>query len=263
MNHLKDVLRGARGELLALGPAAIGATVGLQSDVRLLANSGLDFVLFDTQHSPFEIKELAPAIAQTHGTGASPIVRVGDNRPELICYALDAGAKGIIVPMVNSADEAERMIRACKYHPDGVRSNAGRRGDWGEFDSYREYMDTVNQELVIIPMIETTEALEHIDEILEVPGIDVLLVGPSDLSIALDVPLDYENPKYIDSLDIIVSACRRHSVTPGMYFIPEQMEPSFFIEKGFGFCTVSWTEWATQGIQRGLEPLRGLYPAIQ
>ena len=255
MNHLKEVLRGFRGEYLAPGGPAIGATVSPQSEVNFLARSGLNFLLFDTQHSPVELKDLGPAIAQTRGAGASPVVRVGDNRPELICYALDAGAKGIIVPMVNNAEEAARMVRACKYHPDGIRSNAGIRGDWGEFGSHREYMDAVNEQLVIIPMIETVEAIEQIDEILDVPGIDVLLVGPSDLSIALDVPLDYENPKYIDALDLIVSACRRHAVTPGMYFIPPGMDPRFFVQKGFGFFTVPWTDWATQGIKAGLEEL--------
>ncbi len=260
MNHLKDVVRVIRGETLAPGPAAIGTTVGPQSEVRFLAGAGFDFLLFDTQHASVDIKDLGPAIAQTRGTGASPVVRVGDNRPELICYALDAGAKGIIVPMVNTAEEADRMVRACKYHPAGIRSNSGIRGEWGEFDSYRAFMDAVNDELVIIPMIETIEAMEQIDEILDVPGIDVLLVGPSDLSIALDVPLEYDHPRYIEALDAIAAACRRHGVVPGMYFIPPGMEPAFFIQKGFRLFTVPWAEWATQGIQSGLGSLRSAKP---
>jgi 4-hydroxy-2-oxoheptanedioate aldolase len=82
-------------------------------------------------------------------------------------------------------------VRACRYFPLGNRSNAGVRGEWGEFKNYRDYLDTVNNELVIVPMIETNQSLENLDAIASVPGVDVLLIGPSDLSIELGVPLDY------------------------------------------------------------------------
>ena len=83
-------------------------------------------------------------------------------------------------------------MRACRYYPAGNRSNAGARGEWGEFKAYRDYMDAVNDRVVIAPMIETNQSLEDLDAIASVPGVDVLLVGPSDLSIELGVPLDYK-----------------------------------------------------------------------
>ena len=101
------------------------------------------------------------------GTKAAPIIRVSANRADLICFALDAGARGIIVPMVNTKEEAIAMVRACKYSPLGDRSNAGVRGEWGETKDYRSYLDRVNEELVIIPMIETQQAIDNIDEILK------------------------------------------------------------------------------------------------
>ena len=122
----------------------------------------------------------------------------------------------------------------------------------GEFSNYRDYLNTVNNQLVIIPMIETTEAMDNIDEILSVPGIDVLLVGPSDLSIALEVPLDYRSEAYQVGLDKIAAACKNHGVVPGMYFIPPGMDPNFYVEKGFKFFTVRWNEWAITGVQSGL-----------
>ncbi len=235
----------------------MGTTAGASSDVRFVANAGFDFVLFDTQHSTNDIKGLVRAVGGTRGTDASPIVRVGDLRPDQICYALDIGAKGIVVPMVNTREEAANMVNWCKYPFAGARSSAGMRGEWGEFSSYREYMDAVNEQLLIIPMIETQQALDGIEDILSVDGIDVLLVGPSDLSINIDVPLDYTNPKYHAALDRIAAACKQVGVAPGMFFVPPGISPAELMEKGFRFFTLPWTDWATEGIQNGLQKVRG------
>ena len=148
------------------------------------------------------------------------------------------------------------MVAWCKYPFEGVRSSAGPRGEWGEFKSYREYMDIVNDQLLILPMIETVEALDNIDEILSVSGIDVLLVGPSDFSINLDVALDYPNPKYLGALDKIASACQKVGVTAGMYFVPPGIEPSELIAIGFRFLKLPWGDWASQGISDGLASVR-------
>ena len=249
MNTVKDLLQS--------GQTAIGASASVGSEVGFLAESGFDFLLFDTQHSPVEIKQLRPQLQAMRGKNAIPIIRVGENRADQICYALDIGAKGIIVPMVNTKAEAADMVQRCKYPFEGIRSSAGPRGEWGEFATYREYMDAVNEQLLIIPMIETVEALDNLEEILSVPGIDVLLVGPSDLSINLDVTLDYPNPKYQSALDKIAAACANAGVVPGMYFIPPEMPPSHFVAKGFRFFTLPWDRWATEGVQNGLAGVRG------
>ncbi len=248
MNRVKDMLRA--------GQTAVGVTASPASEVAFLADSGFDFVLFDTQHSPVEIKDLQAPLAAMRGKAAIPLIRVGDNRPDQICYALDIGAKGIIVPMVNNKAEAEAMVQWCKYPFEGVRSSAGMRGEWGDFKNYREYMDAVNAQQLVIPMIETVEALEGIDEILSVKGIDVLLVGPSDLSINLDVTLDYTNPKYLAALDRIGAACAKAGVTAGMYFVPPGISPAELVAKGFRFFTMPWNGWATDGIGRGLAGVR-------
>jgi len=244
MNIVKDMLKA--------GKTAVGTSASLASPVEFLADAGFDFLLFDTQHSAVEIKELQHQLKAMRGKKAIPIVRVGDNYQDQICYALDIGAKGIIVPMVNSKEEAIHMIRCCKYPPDGIRSAAGMRGEWGEFEDFTEYMSAVNEELLIIPMVETLKALKNLDEILSVPGIDVLLVGPSDLSIALGIALDYHNPKYRETLDNIAEACNNAGVIPGMYFIPGGQDPSEFVERGFKFFTRPWNQWATTGIKNGL-----------
>jgi 4-hydroxy-2-oxoheptanedioate aldolase len=248
MNAFKNSIKSSR--------TVVGTTAGPNIDVSVLADAGFDFILFDTQHSPYEIKQLAPSIQAMRGKKAAPVVRVAANQADQICFALDAGARGIIAPMINTRAEAEAMVRACRYYPLGNRSNAGVRGEWGEFPKYRDYLDTVNRELVIVPMIETRQALENLDAIASVPGVDALLIGPSDLSIELDVPLDYACDTYLHALDKIASTAAKHGIAAGMYFIPPGMEPNFFVEKGFKFFTMPWGPWATMGIQNALAGIK-------
>lgn len=250
MNTVKDNLKA--------GKAVVGTGAGPDvNTAAFLGDTGFDFLLFDTQHSVAQPKELGPAVAALKGKKASPIIRVADNRPDLILHAMDAGARGVIVPMINTAEEARRVVRAVKYYPEGDRSNGGQRGDWGkDFANYRDYLDTANNEMLIVVMIETKQSLANIDEICSVPGIDVLLVGPSDFSIEMDVPLDYPSKTYQDALDKVVAGATRNGVAPGMYFIPPGMDPNFYIEKGFKFFTVPWAGWATEGIQKGVAGIK-------
>ena len=122
----------------------------------------------------------------------------------------------------------------------------------GEFKNYRDYLDAVNNGLVIVPMIETNQSLENLDAIASVPGVDVLLIGPSDLSIELGVALDYSCDTYQRALDKIAAAAAKRGITAGMYFIPPGMDPNFFVQRGFKFFTLPWGPWATAGIQNAL-----------
>ena len=130
MNTIKDAIKS--------GKTVIGTAGAPNVDVSLLADAGYDFLLFDTQHSPWEIKQMGAPIQTMRGKKAAPIVRVAANQADQICFALDAGARGIIVPMVNTRAEAEAVVRACRYFPQGNRSNAGVRGEWGEYANYRD-----------------------------------------------------------------------------------------------------------------------------
>src|SRR5881394_2904567 len=222
MNAIKDAIKSGR--------TVVGTTVTPNVDVSILADAGYDFLLFDTQHSAWEIKQLQPSIQTMRGKQAAPLV--------------------------NTSAEAEAAVRACRYFPLGNRSNAGVRGEWGEFKNYRDYLDTVNNELVIVPMIETNQSLENLDAIASVPGVDVLLIGPSDLSIELGVPLDYQCDIYQRALDKIATAAAKHGIAAAMYFIPPGMDPNFFVQKGFKFFTMPWAPWATAGIQNGLSGIK-------
>ena len=140
-------------DILIEGSAVVGVAAFSSYDNAFLAGSGFDFLLFDSQHAPVEIKQLASCISKMRVAEGVPIVRVGETRADQICCASDQDAKGIVVPMVNSAREAEDMVRWCKYPFDGVHSSAGMSGDWGDFTSYREYMDAVNEQLLVVSMI--------------------------------------------------------------------------------------------------------------
>jgi len=247
MNSVKDMLKA--------GKTAIGTNASLLSPVDFLADSGFDFILFDTQHEAVSVKDLKNQLQAMKGKRAIPVIRVGSNDQALICYALDIGAKGIVVPMVDTKEEAIKMVQWCKYPPEGKRSSMGMRGEWGKFENYREYMDAVNREVLIIPMIETVESLNNIDDIISVPGIDVLLVGPGDLSINLGVTMDYKNPRYLEALDKIVASCRKAGVVPGIFFIPGGQDTNTFVERGFKLFTLQWSRWAADGIRNGLEKI--------
>ena len=249
MNHVKNLIKS--------GGTAIGTTASPTSETRFLGNAGFDFLLFDTQHAPVEIKQLQGAVAGMRGSNTAPIIRVGENIADQVCYALDLGARGIVVPMVNTPQQAQDMVSFCQYPPAGVRSSAGARGEWGQFDNYREYMDTVNEQLLTLPMIETQEAMGNLEAIANTPGVDVLLVGPSDLSINLGVPLDYTSDTYLNALKTIGQTCKDAGIAAGMFFVPPGISPSQLVEMGFRFFTLPWEGWAKSGIEAGLASTRG------
>ena len=117
-------------------------------------------------------------------------------------------------------------------------------------------MDTANNEMLIVVMLETNISLANIDEICSVPGIDVLLIGPSDFSIELDVPTEYTSTKYQDALEEVVAGAQRHGVAPGMYFIPPGFDENHYVDMGFKFFTVPWQPMATAGMQNALAAIK-------
>jgi 4-hydroxy-2-oxoheptanedioate aldolase len=221
---------------------------------EMFAQSGWDSITVDMQHGVQDYLSCVACFQGMHPHPVTPMVRVPWNEPGIIGKVLDAGAYGVICPMVNTPEEARALVQYCKYPPHGTRSNGPiRAGLYGEGGSYQK---TANDEILVIPMIETKQALENLDAIASVPGVDVLLIGPSDLSIELDVPLDYACDTYQRALDKIAAAAAKHGIAAGMYFIPPGMEPNFFVDKGFKFFTMPWGPWATTGIQNAIAGIK-------
>jgi 4-hydroxy-2-oxoheptanedioate aldolase len=199
------------------GDTTLGGWLATPSVVmaEATARAGFDYVCIDTQHGAIEYSDAVGLIQSVLLGEASPIVRVPWNEPGIIGKMLDAGAHGVIVPMVNSAEEARAVVRACRYAPAGSRSFgpsvAGLRSD--------DYPAWAADNVAVIPMIETREAVEQIDEILAVPGIDAVYVGPADLSLTLGLPPgnNDDSPAFAEAYTTILDACARADVVAGCH----------------------------------------------
>lgn len=243
-------------EKWAAGEETLGFWLSMSSFVsaEIAGRQPVDYVCVDNQHGVNDYLGTASMIQAIELVGGTPIVRVPWNEPGIIGKMLDAGAHGVIVPMVNTRAEAEAVVRAVRYAPAGSRS-------WGpqmagmRHDDHRAWADAT---IAAIPMIETEEAIANLDEILPTPGIDAIYVGPADLSISLGLE-PYGNdgdPVFDDALATIVDACRRHGVVPGIHatgpLTPRRRE------QGFRMITVTNDALAMRaGFASELEAARG------
>jgi 4-hydroxy-2-oxoheptanedioate aldolase len=220
------------------GGAAHGAWLSIPSAIsaEVVARAGFDYVCIDLQHG-LAGSESAVQMLQAINLGASaPVVRVPWNEPGIIGRMLDAGAMSIIVPMVNSPAEARAAVAACRYAPLGARSFGPVRAFMQEG---ARYYATANAEVACIPMIETVRALDDLDAILDVPGIDAVYVGPADLSITLGLPPgnNDDRPEFVGALERIVAACDARGIVPGIH--ASAALAARRREQGFRMITVS------------------------
>jgi len=207
--------------LLASGGTAVGTMI---TDTRtpaiavLLANAGFDFFILDTEHGSFSMETVADLMLMARLSGITPVVRVPDDGYPWIARTLDAGALGIMVPRVRSLDQVQRAVRAVKYPPLGERGMSGGRGNTG-YRSMKmvDYVTRANEETFLIVQIETREAIDNIDALLEVPGVDAALMGPNDLSMSLGVPGDGEHPQVTEAIQKVVDSAKRHHLPSGTH----------------------------------------------
>jgi 4-hydroxy-2-oxoheptanedioate aldolase len=209
-NKLKSIW--ARGEAVVNGWLSIPSSFSAE----VMANQGFDSLTVDMQHGVIDYQVAVTMLQGISTTGAMPMARVPWNDPARLMKILDAGAYGVICPMVNTRAEAEALVRACKYPPRGYRS-------WGPVRASiyagADYGDHANEDIVVMPMIETAEAMKNLDDILSVPGVDGVYVGPSDLSLALGLKprLDQTDAPVVEAQQKIAEACKRHGVVAGIH----------------------------------------------
>ena len=203
-NKLREMW--ARGECALNGWAMIPS--GFSAE--LLAHQGFHSVTIDMQHGIVDYRDAVSMLQGISTSEAVPIVRVPWNDPASIMKVLDAGAYGVICPLVNDAVEAKRLVSACRYPPAGLRS-------WGPSRAVlyggADYGAHANSEIVVLPMIETKTGLDNVDEILSVEGVDGVYVGPSDLGLALGgkAMQDQTDPNVVRAIESIIAACRRRN----------------------------------------------------
>jgi len=190
-----------------------GVIVGIGSPEvpYALGDLGLDWIAFDTQHTVIDTQTIPVMIQAMSYSKTVPIVRVLSNNLGLINKALDVGAQAVIVPLVNTREEAEKAVRSARYAPPGLRS-------WGGRASLRDadYATTADAEIMIIPQIETELALKNIEEIVSTDGIEAVFCGPFDLSMSLHIFRKFDNPAFQKAVELIVSTCEDHGVAPGL-----------------------------------------------
>ncbi len=224
---------------LGNGERTFGAWIssGSPNAVDLLRNLPFDWFVIDMEHSPVGIETVGQMIQVLNGSVVTPIVRVGQTDQALIKAVLDAGAHGVLVPLVNSAEEAERAVRFSKYPPVGVRGlAAAKASDYGL--SLASYIRTANQETSVIVQIETAEALERVSEIVSVKGVDMAFVGPSDLTLNLGLVDDRSNPKVAEAMVKVVKACDDAGKVAGV-MATSLDEARLAVKRGFRFIALA------------------------
>lgn len=223
-------------EKLNQGEAVIGTfvSIGHPDVAEWLSRLGFDWLLLDNEHSPTSLETLQVMMQVMNGSHCVPLVRPQWNDSVIIKRVLDAGAYGVLIPWVNSKEQAEKAVSACKYPPQGLRGFGPRRA--GMFDP--DYFTTANEEILVTVQIETEEALKNLDDIMAVPGIDACYIGPWDLSVSLGlgVPPKWDEPRYVAAFDRVLSVAERHGKPAGMFANLENIE--WALEKGFRFNTV-------------------------
>jgi 2-keto-3-deoxy-L-rhamnonate aldolase RhmA len=183
---------------------------------RILAAAGFDWTFIDGEHGGFGIETLQDLCHASVTAGLSPVVRVADMQYALVARALDCGAQGVLFPRVESAEVLERAVSWTKFPPVGIRGFGLTPAHLGyERATIPQVIEHMNQNVMVVLQIETKLAVEKRDELLSVPGIDAVLVGPVDLSISLGVPGDFENPKMVEAMEKIRDSCIQHGVAPG------------------------------------------------
>jgi len=206
---------------LAAGRTVIGTMlveIRQPGIMTLLANAGFDFVLIDNEHGPFSVETIADLSRAARDNGVTPIVRIPELTYAHVAQSLDGGAQGIMLPRVTARAQVEECVRYMKYPPEGRRGAVLSRGHTGfRAGPLAETLAAMNRETFLVIQIETAEAVEHLNELLGVRGVDAALVGPTDLSLALGVPGKMDDPKLVAAIEQTLAACNASGVIPAIH----------------------------------------------
>jgi 2-keto-3-deoxy-L-rhamnonate aldolase RhmA len=183
----------------------------------LLKTAGLDFFFVDTEHSPADYHEIQAICRSARGVGIVPMVRVTENVPFLITRALDIGAMGLVIPRVHTAEQAQMAVEMMKYPPHGRRGFGMR----STITDYRwtnavEEMDSANHETMAVLQIESKEGLASVEPIARTPSVDVLFIGPYDLTISMGIAEQFQSAEFWNAVDRVIAACERAGISAGI-----------------------------------------------
>jgi 2-keto-3-deoxy-L-rhamnonate aldolase RhmA len=218
--ELRDILRNRVKEKLARDEVVASMTVRLTRSIeiaRIVATAGFDTLYVDVEHNTFSIDAVCQICIAAMQCDVTPLVRVPANTPEFICRLLDGGALGVIAPHVRSAAEAREVVSYAKFPPFGERGAGGALPHY----HYRSFPSTVvnqamNDATMVVVMMETVAALEHVEEIAAVDGVDMLLIGTNDLCNEMGITGQFDHPNVRDAYLRTIEACRKHGKHVGV-----------------------------------------------
>ncbi len=214
---------------------------------HIMKNAGCDFVLFDTEHSGFHNETIKSVIRYFEAADLPAIVRVPSKEYHHIARALDMGAEGVMVPMVNNAREAENLVASMKYTPQGARGVAlGIAHDNYRAGPVMDKLAAANARSALFAQIETAAGVENAEKIAEVDGVDCLWVGHFDLSCSLGIPGEFDNPAFTDAIAHTIASARKHGKAVGR-LVPDVAQGVSLFKEGFDFICYSGDVWVLQG----------------
>jgi 4-hydroxy-2-oxoheptanedioate aldolase len=227
---------------LRAGQASVGTWLSLPCPeaARFLSQIGFDWLTVDTEHQPIDLRMAAQMFAAVAASGAVPLARVPWNTGEAIKRVLDCGAWGIVVPMVNTRTEAEAAVAAAKYPPVGERSVGGSLHAPSFGTEAATYYARANDETLVVVQAESVAAIENAEEILSVPGIDAVFIGPNDLlaSMGRAPGMESDEPEFVQAVEHIVHTAERHGVAAGMH-VADAEAANRRLRQGFRFLAIA------------------------
>ncbi|MDQ3855095.1 MAG: aldolase/citrate lyase family protein [Chloroflexota bacterium] len=249
---------------LSQGQPSVGLWLSLPSPegAEYISRLGFDWLVVDTEHNAIDIRTLGQMLSAISASASAPMVRIPWNAPEHFKRALDAGAWGLVVPMVNSREEAEMAVEATRYPPLGARSVGGSRHALTWHATASDYYARANEEVLLVVQIEHVRAVERVDEIIGVPGIDACFIGPNDLGasmgIGLGVGYEDEDPRIVEALAHVRETADRLGVAPGIHCSGGDGVIRR-IREGFRFCGMaSELRYMLAGLSEDLKKVRSV-----
>ena len=214
-------------------------SLGNSSIAEILAMAGYDWLVVDMEHTTISMEQAGELIRVIDLCGVAPLVRLTSNHPDQIKRVMDAGAHGIVVPMVNSVTDAERAVAATRYAPQGIRGvGLARAQKFGP--GFQEYLTWQKDGPVVIVQIEHQDALEHLEAIFSVPGVDGFIIGPYDLSCSMGMPGEFDRPEFKAAMQQILATGLRMNFPAGLHIVePDQARLAQVIQEGYRFIAYS------------------------
>lgn len=203
---------------------------------KIMATSGYDWLFIDMEHNSMDIDIASQISVAAQDAGITPIVRVPDFAHHHATRVLDCGAMGVVFPHVENADIAKKLVSYCLYPPKGHRSMTGvlPQLDFKQ-QPIADVASTINKNMLIVIMLESPEAIDNVDSIAAIEGVDVILIGTNDLCMEMSIPGDYSNPKVKDAYIKVIEACKKYGKTPGMGGVYNEELMSEYIKMGMRF----------------------------